>query len=65
MVKDLPSVPTIGAIAKTVGASERAIDRTIRALGITPVARAGLARVFSLEAVERIRREIEGSSDAS
>jgi len=65
MTGNLPSLPTIGAIAESVGASDREVDQVIRRLSIKPVARAGIARVFSLEAVDRIRREISGEPEAT
>jgi hypothetical protein len=55
---NLPTLPTIGAIAEDSGASIRDVERVIQTLGIKPVARAGIARVFSLDAVQAIRREI-------
>ena len=65
MTGDLPPLPTIGAIAEGIdGARVEDVERAIRTLGIKPVARAGIARVFSLEAVEQIRREIEASAEA-
>lgn len=60
MITNLPPLPTIGAIAESLDATEQEVGRIIREQNIRPVARAGLARVFSLEAVEEIRREIQG-----
>ena len=70
MIADLPALPTIGTIAEDCGATQQKVGRVIRELGIQPVARAGMARVFSLEAVERIRNALksdstEGTADAS
>ena len=65
MITDLPALPTIGAIAETSGATQQQVDRVIRKLGIQPVARAGLVRVFSLEAVEQIRRQLNGSMEVA
>ena len=63
MTGNLPPLPTIGAIADSVGATDREVDQVIRRLSIKPVARAGIARVFSLDSVERIRREISGEGE--
>lgn len=62
MITKLPPVPTIGAIAEVLGATQQEVDRVIREQNIRPVARAGTTRVFSLEAVERIRRGLQDGS---
>jgi len=65
MTGNLPALPTIGAIAERFGVTERDVDRAIRALAIKPVARAGIARVFSLETVEEVRRELQRDGKAA
>ena len=60
MITELPPVPTLGAIAEALGVSQQEVARVIREQSIEPVARAGIARVFSLDAVEEIRRAIQG-----
>ena len=65
MTGNLPTLPTIGAIAERFGVTEREVDRAIRARSIKPVARAGIARVFSLEAVEQIRQELASGRGAT
>ncbi len=54
-IEDLPTVPTVGSIAEVLGATQQEVNRVIREQNIRPVARADTTRVFSLEAVERIR----------
>ncbi len=58
MKSSLPPLPTVGAIAKRLGVPANQVDRIVRDLSIAPVARAGNARVFSLDAGEVIRKEI-------
>jgi len=63
MIANLPKIPTIGAIADLLAVSQQEVDRVIRERGIQPIARAGTARVFSLSAVEEIRREIMNANE--
>jgi len=58
MVNSLPALPTIGAIAERCGVPPEVVERKIRELRLKPVARAGIARVFSLDVAERICREL-------
>ena len=55
MIGNLPYLPTIGTIAEATNATPEEVSRTIRVLGIHPVARAGMAKVYSLDAVARIQ----------
>jgi len=59
MTKDLPPLPTIGGIAEHLGAPPETVGKIIRQKHISPIARAGNAKVYSLDAVERIRRELK------
>lgn len=55
----IPSMPTIGEIARRLDVPQHRIDYLIRARGISPCGRAGNARVFNDEAVDLIRSEID------
>lgn len=63
MIANLPQIPTIGAIADFLAVSQQEVDRVIRERRIQPVARAGMARVFSLSAVQEISREITNANE--
>ena len=65
MIARLPAVPTIGAIAESLDATQQEVERIIREQNIRPVARAGHARVFSLEAVEQVRRELVSGDEGA
>ncbi len=54
-----PSMPTIGEIARRLGAPAHRIEYVIRARGISPCGWAGHARVFSEEAVQMIAAALE------
>ncbi len=50
----IPSIPTIGEIARRLGEPTHRIEYIIRARGILPCGRAGNARVFDEAAVKAI-----------
>jgi hypothetical protein len=51
-------MPTVGIIAQRLGRPTHQVEYVIRTRHIEPIGRAGIARVFSDEAVERIGSEI-------
>lgn len=50
---------TVARIASHLGVDRHRIEYLIEARGITPIARAGIARIFAPADVERLAREIE------
>lgn len=54
----IPSIPTIGEIARRLGVSNHRVEYVIRTRDIRPCGWAGNARVFSEEDVERVADEI-------
>lgn len=59
MATSAPSMPTVGEIARRLGASTHRVEYVIRARGIRPRGWAGNARVFDEKAVEVIADELE------
>ena len=59
MTTSAPSMPTIGEIARRLGATIHRIEYVIRARGIRPCGWAGNARVFDEEAVKAIATELQ------
>ena len=58
-VKPWPAAPTIGSIAERCGVGVHQVRYVIDSRGIRPSAKAGNARVFSEQDVERIREELQ------
>jgi hypothetical protein len=57
-------LPTVGVIADRIGEAVHRIEYVIRSRGIEPLGRAGNARVFSEQAVERIAAELRRIGEA-
>jgi len=55
----VPSMPTVGEIARRLGKPLHRVEYVIRACGIRPTGWAGNARVFSEEAVQAIACELK------
>ena len=58
MSQSVPTVPTVGEIARRIGKPVHRIEYVIRSRGIQPSGRAGNARVFTDADVERIASEL-------
>lgn len=58
MLHSFPPALTSAEIARRVGLPKHAIDYLVKARGIQPVSRAGMARVFDDGALEAIRAEL-------
>ena len=54
----LPAAPTVGEIARRHEAPRHRVEYVIRSRGISPISRAGNARIFSEAAVELIGSEL-------
>lgn len=50
---------TVGAIARRAGVEVHRVEYVVNRIGVRPVGRAGIARVFDESAVATIEREIE------
>lgn len=59
MSTSAPSMPTIGEIARRIGAPTHRIEYIIRARSIRPCGWAGNARVFTEESVAAIAAELQ------
>ena len=64
MTASIPSASTVGVIANRVDKPVHRIAYVIRSRGIAPMAKAGNARVFSEEAVQRIAAELRQIDEA-
>lgn len=61
MASEMPGVhrlPTIGVIADQVGKKPHHVAYVVRSLGLKPIARAGVLRVFSEADVIRIKAQL-------
>ena len=57
--QDLPRVVTVSLIAERLNVPHWRVHKSLRRLGIEPVARADDIGCFFSDAIDRVRREIE------
>ena len=55
---------TLGSLARELGEPEHRVDHVIRSRNIEPVERAGILRIFNVDALNRVRAELDAINRA-